>query len=242
MDLNTKLNLDFKKIVFICLSVIVLIMVSLGCYLYFFNDKTDVETLPPDRELVEEELVVEEEVEIEPEEQNHVVSKLFAYVTEVRDLCTRFEYKIQVGMGADATESFLKAGYNAVYFDLNNKVIISPADVKVGDSIIVYATGKYTVGNLDAEIIAKGDNSTYNYGVLTTVEKKSVTTNIWTLSSGVDRLYISENTTVIDAYTGKNIQNIGLMRIGDKVLYKGVLEQTDLGNLFRCTEVIVFSK
>lgn len=240
MDFNSRFNFDFKKTV-ITVGIILLCLV-VGIFVYINSRSIEepvVEPLP-NRDLVVDNTPIDTEIEVV--EQKKTVGKLIATVKNIRDLSTRIEYDIEVGLGENKTPSIVKATGVTVFYDFYKDKMINPGDIKVGDIIVIYATGKYTVGNLEAEVIAIGDDTSYNYGKLTAINSGNDGSYIWTLDGGMDKLVISKDTTAINGFTGMPLENKGLLQLKDKVLFKGSMEQTDLGNIYTCSEVITFGK
>lgn len=239
MDFNSRFNFDFKKTV-ITVGVIFLCLI-VGIFIYINSrsiEEPAVET--PNRDLVVDNTPIDKEIEVV--EQKKTVGKLIATVKNIRDLSVRIEYDIEVGLGENKTPSIVKATSKTVFYDFYKDKMVNPGDIKVGDTIVIYATGKYTVGNLEAEVIAIGDDTSYNYGKLTAINTGDKNSYIWTLDGGMDKLVVSENTKAINGITGETLENRGLLQLKDKVLFKGSMEQTDLGNIYDCSEVITFGK
>lgn len=236
MDFNSKLNFDYKKTIIGIGIILLCLIVGIVIFISSRNIEEPIEDTTPNRELVVDNTPIDTEIEVV--EQDDIVSRLIATVKNIRDLSVRIEYDIEVGLGENKTPSIVKATSKTVFYDFDLGKIVNPSDVKVGDTIVIYATGKYTVGNLDAEVIAIGDDTSYNYGKLTAINTNGNDSYIWTLDGGMEKLVVSEDSIVIDGYTGEMIENKRLMQLKDKVLYKGPMEQSDLGNIYDCTEVV----
>ena len=238
MNLNSKLNsnFSFKKIVLIILVVLLCVLVGIGFYLGTRNIDEPVEEVP-DRTLVPDNNPVKEEIPKEVE-QTEAISKLTAKILKKRDLSTRMEFDIEVGVGENKTTSIVKATSSTTFFDLGSLRVINPSDVQVEDTIILYATGKYNVGNLSAEVIAIGEDTSYSFDRVISVNSNGEDSYIWVLKNSIDRLYVDKNTVITNGYTGEGIYDSNILKVGEKVLFKGTIEVTDKGNIIHCTEII----
>ena len=195
----------------------------MGIFIYINSrsiEEPAVET--PNRDLVVDNTPIDKEIEVV--EQKKTVGKLIATVKNIRDLSVRIEYDIEVGLGENKTPSIVKATSKTVFYDFYKDKMVNPGDIKV------------------AEVIAIGDDTSYNYGKLTAINTGDKNSYIWTLDGGMDKLVVSENTKAINGITGETLENRGLLQLKDKVLFKGSMEQTDLGNIYDCSEVITFGK
>lgn len=240
MEFNSRFNFDFKKTVITAICVLLCLVIGIVIFIASRNIEEPVVEDLPNRDLVVDNTPIDTEIEVI--EQKKTVGRLIATIKNIRDLSTRIEYDIEVGLGENKTPSIVVAKSHTVFYDFYMNKIINPSDIKVGDTIVIYATGKYTVGNLEAEVIALGDDTSYSYGKLTAINNSTDGSYIWTLDGGLDKLIISDDTGVIDGYTGMPIQNKRLMQANDKVLYKGEMKQSDLGNIYNCSDVITFGK
>ena len=241
MDLNSRLNLpeiSYKKAIVIGIVIILCLIVGIAIYI---SSRT------PEEPIVNEdknfELVVDSEPIItEPldTEQEDIVGRVIATITKIRDFGTRIEYDIEVGLVENKTPSIVKANSKTVFYDMSTKKVINPSSIVEGDVIQVFATGKYTIGNLSAMLICKGDDTSYNYGEVIAINSNDSKSFIWTLDGIADKLYVGAECVFRNGYTGDIVQNHNTMQLNDKILYKGSMEQTDIGNVYYCEEIITF--
>ena len=238
MDLNSQLNTNFsfKKILIIVLVVLVCVLIGIGLYLGFREVEEPI-TVEPDRTLVPDTNPIKDAPPKEVE-QVEALSKMVVHILKKRDLSTRIEYDIEVGLGENKTSSIVKATSSTVFFDLGSKKVINPNDIREKDTVVLYATGKYTVGNLSAELIGLGDDTSYSFARVIGVNSEGEASYIWSLKNSVDRLYVDKTTVITNGYTGDPIYDSNLLKVGEKVLFKGTVEVTEKGNFIHCTEII----
>lgn len=240
MDFNTN-RLSTKKIVIISLALI-LIFLIIGICIYLNNrtivEEPIIEDTPPTIIVDSDPLIIEPDAV----EQSKTVGKLIAYVKNIRDLSTRIEYDIEVGLGENTTSSIVKATGNTAFFDFSTKSVAFSSDVKVGSSLVIYSTGNYNVGDLSAKAICLGTETSYNYGEIVSINSQSDGSYIWTIEGMDDKLLVDSNCILYDAYTKGTAINMGEIEKKDKLLYKGDLVTTDIGNVYRCDEIIILGK
>ena len=238
MDLNSQLNsgVSFKKILIIVVVVLLCVLIGIGVYIGT-RDVDEPVIEEPDRTLVPDENPIKTDTPKEVE-QVEALSKLVAKITKKRDLSTRIEFDIEVGAGESKTTSIVKATSSTTFFDLGSLKVINPSDIRVEDTVILYATGKYTVGNLSAEVIALGTDTSYSFGKVISVNSNGESSYIWSLQNTSDKLYIDGNTVMKNGYTGNAFFDSNLLKVGEKILFKGTMKVTDIGNVIYCTEII----
>ena len=238
MDL--KYFISEKKGLIIVLSVILLIAIC-GCLYFIFRTPKEEPVIENNESVVVEEPIEDNTEDIEEISQDSVVSVLKAYVTNIRDLSVRIEYDVKIGMGDAAVDSVVTANTNTVFYDLNKKQLISTADITVGSNIVVYGIGNYTVGNLKANVIALGEDTSYNYSEVYKIQINDDGSYLWFLNNTSDKLLVSKDCDIVDAYTGNNILNLSGIQSNSKVLYKYAPDFTitDMCNIYNCEEVIV---
>lgn len=239
MNLNSQLNSgsNFKKILGIALVVLVCLLIGIGLYIGTVGVDEPVSEAP-DRTLVPDENPIPSDT---PQEvlQSETIGQLYAVITNKRDLSTRIEYDIEIGVGENKTSSVVKATSSTVFFDFGSKRIINPGDVRIGDNVIVYATGKHNVGNLSAAVIGLGTDTTYSYGSVIAINAEGESSYIWTLRNTYDKLYVDSNTVITNGYTGASVTQSNILKVDEKLLFKGSVQVTDMGNIIYCTEIIV---
>lgn len=230
---NSKLK---YYIIFGCITFILLVIFIV--YLCLPNKVID-EPIVEDigvEEFIEEEI----EEEVKEVEQDETVNLLKAFITDKRNLSYKYIYEILVGTGEAQTSSLVTADKNTVFLDLNTKKIINPEDVGVGETIILYATGKYTASNLTAAVICKGNDTSYRFATLNKYEGSMEDCKLTLMNSG-DVLLVNSNTNIINGLSGGTIVGLAELSTNMKLLYKYSpdFEITDKGNIYTCTEIIV---
>ena len=115
MDLNSQLNTNFsfKKILIIVLVVLVCVLIGIGLYLGFREVEEPI-TVEPDRTLVPDTNPIKDAPPKEVE-QVEALSKMVVHILKKRDLSTRIEYDIEVGLGENKTSSIVKATSSTVF-------------------------------------------------------------------------------------------------------------------------------
>ena len=239
MDLNTG-DKNYKKLIIGIVVCIVVLIVGIGIYLASRDIEEPVIEEPKDSVIVVDKTPINTEPVVV--EQDKTISRLIATVKNIRDLSTRLEMDILVGLDDKATESMVKATSKVVCVDIAKKLIINPSEIKVGDNIILYATGKYTIGNLDAYCIGLGSDTSYGYGAVTAINSHGSNSQIWTIDGIDEKLLVEKECVIIDGFTGNELDNDGILQVHERVLFKGVYSQTDVGAIYTCTEIIRLGK
>lgn len=242
MGLNTRFSLEDnkKKIIIGLLIVLVCLIIGICIYMNTRTVNQPNDTTEPDRTLVVDNNPLPEEPPVV--EQDDIVSQLKAKITNVIDYSTKIEYQIEINVGDEVKTSLLKATTNTLFVDLVNKKIINPSEVTKGSDIILYATGKYEIGDLSAQIIGIGDDTSYNFGKLTAINTNDSNSYIWTLDNMSERVLVSLDTLLIDGYSGEEIENLKIPQVNDKFLFKGSIQETNIGSVYVCDELIRLGK
>lgn len=242
MNLNNKLNsIDFKdKKVYIPIIILVLMIILILCFVFLKKPEEApiVDSVKNTPEItVEDEPLIED---IEEVPQDTTVSIFKAYINHIRDLSVRIEYDIKVGVGDSAVDSVVVANGNTVFYNLDTQKIVVPNNIVEGSNVVLYATGNYNAGNLIANVICLGEDTSYRYGELNNIENQE-NYYLWNINNTSDRLYVNSDCKVIDGYTGSEILNKGIIEPNSKILYKYEPEYdiTDKGNIYHCNEVII---
>ena len=239
MDFNLN-DKKYNKIVFIIFAVIVLIVGGICIYLTTRDIEEPVVEKPVDTTIVVDKTPINTEPVIV--EQDETIGRLVATIKSITDLSTRFEFDISVGLGDKATDSRMKATSKVICVDIAKKLIINPSELKVGDNIVLYATGKYTIGNLDAYCIGRGTDTSYGYGTVTAINSNGSNSQIWTIDGISEKLIVDKECVLVDGYTGYELENDGLLQVNERVLFKGDYAQSDIGGVYTCTEIIRLGK
>lgn len=239
MDFN--LNDDRRKWVIFGI-VVVLIFVVVGALFFLFNDTEEkplvedvkVETPSSESRPIDKQEVVE---------QTDVVSLSKVKVISVSDLSTVFIIKVQMGLGDNVKEVSVNADINTVFYNINRKEVISPNELKTGDTIMLYSSGNSTTGLLNAHLICVGEDTGFRYDVLKSIEGSKESGYICTLYNTEDTLKVDKNTKVVSGYINIDIPTMNAVSKGSKVLYKynPDFEITSTGNVYTCTEIVVFA-
>ena len=218
----------------------IFLLIIIGLIVYLCLPKQD--KIEPEIEDLPIEDIVEEELEVEEKEvsQDETVNLLRAFITDKRNLSYKYIYEILVGSGESKTNSLVTADKNTVFFDLNDKIVINPEGVNIGETIILYAKGKYTASNLTAAVICKGSDTSYRYAILDKYEGTMSNCKLTLLDSG-DTLLINSNTNIINGLSGGTITGLPELSSNDRLLYKYLpeFEITEKGNVYTCSEIIV---
>lgn len=178
-------------------------------------------------------------------EQTDVVSVSKATIIEVSDLSTMCMLKVSIGVGELASEVMVEADIDTTFFDLNSKGTISPNMLKEGDKIILYSSGNSNLGNIKAHFVGVGDDTSYSYGVLKSVKGTQADGFECELEDVIDTLRVNQDTKIISGYlNSSSIPSMSVVKEGSKLLYKYVpeFEITAKGNVYTCTEIIVFTQ
>lgn len=173
--------------------------------------------------------------------QSNVVSLYKAKVKQIIDYSTTIEYVLGVGID-NSNEIHIVANSNTSFIDLKSKSIVTPKTVSEGSDIVVYVNGNVIANDLTAIAILIGDDTSYSYAKIVSIEDYNNEGYLWEIENTTDRLYVGkENCNVIDAYTGAEILNMGLVKENNKVLYisNPDFEISENGNIYYCNEVIV---
>ena len=133
MDFNSRFNFDFKKTVITVGIVLLCLVVGIFVYINSRSIEEPVVEPLPNRDLVVDNTPIDTEIEVV--EQKKTVGKLIATVKNIRDLSTRIEYDIEVGLGENKTPSIVKATGVTVFYDFYKDKMINPGDIKVGDTV-----------------------------------------------------------------------------------------------------------
>ena len=241
MDFNNKFNgREFnKKNILIILGIILLLGFLVFSYFYFQKPEEVVEPNIETPTIIEK--VIEEDDESIEVPQEETFGVLKANVFAIRDLSTKIEYDIKVGVNENMIDSRAVANSKTSFIDLNKKVLINPSSILVGSEVVVYGVGNYNVGNLTASLIALGSDTSYRYGELTGITGDLEQGYEYTLSNITDKLKVSANCVIYDSFLGEEITSMDLIKPGDKVLFKydSDFEIMPYGNLYTCTEIIV---
>ena len=109
----------------IAVLAVILIVIVIGVIIFINNRNIEEPPIEDDSSTI---IIDSTPIVVEPEavEQKKTVGKLIAYVKNVRDLSTRIEYDIEVGLGENTTSSIVKATGNTVFFDFGTKGIAYP--------------------------------------------------------------------------------------------------------------------
>jgi hypothetical protein len=239
MDFNLG-DKKFNKVIVIIFVAIALLIGGICIYLTTRDIEEPVVEQPEDTTIVVDKTPINTEPVIV--EQDETIGCLAATVKTIKDLSTRLEFDISVGLGDKATDSRMKATSKVVCVDIAKKLIINPSEIKVGDNIIVYATGKYTVGDLDAYCIGLGTDASYGYGTVTAINSNGPNSQIWTIDGISDKLIVHKDCVLIDGFTGNELFNDGILQVNERILFKGEYAQSDIGGVYTCTEIIRLGK
>lgn len=241
MNFNSRFNASGfnKRNIFIIIGVVVLLIALIFGYSYFNKPDEVVEKPSETPDTIEEIIIEENEVVETPQEETFGVLK--ATVFEIRDLSTKIEYGIKVGVGENIVDSRAVANSKTSFIDLNKKSLVNPSSVLIGSEVVIYGIGNYNVGNLTASLIALGSDTTYRYGELSSIVGDLEQGYEYTLSNITDKLKVSANCVIYDSFLGEEITSMDLIKPGDKVLFKydSDFEIMPYGNLYTCTEIIV---
>ena len=239
MDFN--LNDDRRKWIIFGV-VVVLILLIVGALFFLFNDTEEkplvedvtVETPNSESKPIEKQDVVE---------QTDVVGLSKVKVISVSDLSTLFVIKVQMGLGENVKEVSVNADINTVFYNINRKEVMSPNELRTGDTIMLYSSGNSTTGLLKAHLICVGEDTGYRYDVLKSVDGSKESGYICSLYNTEDTLKIDKNTKVVSGYINIDIPTMNAVSKGSKILYKYSpdFEITPTGNVYTCTEVVVFA-
>lgn len=241
MDFNNKFNereLN-KKNILIILGIILLLGVLVFSYFYFQKPEEVVEPNIETPNIIEEVIEEDEELVEVPQEDTFWVLK--ANVFAIRDLSTKIEYDIKVGVNENMIDSRAVANSKTSFIDLNKKVLINPSSILVGSEVVIYGVGNYNVGNLTASLVALGSDTSYRYGELKGIIGDLEQGYEYTLSNIPDKLKISTDCKIYDSASGYEVTSMDLIKVGDRVLFKydPNFDIMPYGNLYTCTEVIV---
>lgn len=173
--------------------------------------------------------------------QSNVVSLYRAKVKKIIDYSTTLEYILSVGLD-NSNEIHIIANSKTSFIDLKSKSVVTPKAVSEGSDIVVYVNGNVIANDLTAIAILIGDDTSYSYAKIVSIEDYNNEGYLWEIENTTDRLYVGkEDCNVIDAYTGTDILNMGLIKENNKVLYisNSDFEISEDGNIYYCSEVIV---
>lgn len=241
MNFNNKFNgNEFKKKNILIIGIIVFLLVGLVfSYFYFQKPKDNVEPNKETPNIIEEVIEDEEEPIEMPQEETFGVLK--ANVFEIRDLSTKIEYGIKVGVNEAMIDSRALANSKTSFIDLNKKTLINPSSILVGSEVVIYGVGNYNVGNITASLIALGSDTSYRYGELSGIIGDLEQGYEYTLSNITDKLKISADCKVYDSALGEEVTSMDLIKVGDRLLFKYApdFEIMPYGNLYTCTEIVV---
>ena len=233
--MNFLYELGYKKIIII--GLVILICLVGGIFIYMNSQEVEepvVEKEPTNIVIDYEPIVIEPEVV----EQKESVSKVLAYVTAVRDIGNYVDYDIEVGLGEETTPSTVRATSGTVFYSMDEKRMLLPSEVKVGNSVIVHAIGSYKMGNLKAKAICVGTDADYTFAKVLAVNSNSDGSYTWKIE-GMDNLLLVDSDCVLyDAYAETNFKNMGKMQIGHKILYKGDVITEPNNEYIKCTEIV----
>lgn len=241
MDFNNKFNgNDFSKKRILIVIIALFLVVGLA-FIYFYFQKPE-EVVEPNIETpnIVEEVIEEDDEPIEvPQEETFGVLK--ANVFAIRDLSTKIEYDIKVGVNENMVDSHAVANSKTSFIDLNKKVLINPSSILVGSEVVIYGVGNYNVGNLTASLVALGSDTSYRFGELKGIVGDLEQGYEYTLSNIPDKLKISADCKIYDSASGYEVTSMDLIKVGDRVLFKygSDFDIMPYGNLYTCTEVIV---
>lgn len=234
-------NNDRKKL--IIFGIIAVCIILIICVLFFLSNNTE------DKPLVDDVKVESPNSETKPIEQKEEIKQVEVVglskvkVISVSDLSTVFVIKVQSGLGENVKEVSVNADINTIFYNLNTKETMSPNELKEGDSIMLYSSGNSTTGLLKAHLICLGDDTTFRYGVIESIEGSKETGFICKLSNTEDTLKVENSTSIVGGYLNTSIPSMGVVSKGSKILYKynPEFEITSTGNIYNCTEVVVFA-
>ena len=233
--MNFLYETGYKKIIIIGLVILVALVV--GIFIYMNNQEVEepvVEAPPTNIVLDYEPIVIEPEVV----EQKNSVSKVIAYVTAVRDIGNYVDYDLEVGLGENTTSSTVRASGGTVFYSMDEKRMLLPSEVKVGNSVIVHALGSYKIGNLNAKAICVGTDTGYTFAKVLAINSNPDGSYTWKIEGMDNLLVVDSNCVLYDAYAETTFKNMGKMQIGHKILYKGDVITEPNSEYVKCTEVV----
>lgn len=193
----------------------------------------------------EDEIVVIEDnnnndlIEIPQEEVMHMYK---ATIKSVGDLSLSYVYDISIGMGDHATPSKVTTNINTIYFDFNEKKMCNTSKIMEGSNVVLYAKGNYVAGDLVASLIGLGDDMSYTFGITEMKQDMGNGNYLCTIQGENTILSIGKDCVLINGINGYDIFDYSIVDSNSKILYKYYpdFEITDSGNLYYCSEIIVF--
>ncbi len=231
---NSKLK--YYVIIGVVIFILIIAIVLYMCLSKVDKTEPEIEDIPID-DFIEEEVVVEEK-EVKQEE---TVNLLKAFITDKRNLSYKYIYEILIGSGESQSKSLVTADKNTVFLDLNTKTTINPSNIGIGETIILYATGKYTASNLMASVICKGSDTSYRYAIIDKWNGESLKDCEFILTNSKDKLIVNSDTNIINGLSGGSVVGLAEISYNTKILYKynPNFEITNEGNIYTCSEIIL---
>ena len=247
MDLNDLIDNSSgsgkKKMLMIILICSVLVIFTVICLTFFMGKPEEVSDpiveVDPMAEIPKETIEPEKEVK-----QEEVVTLLKARVVGVTDLSTIFRYEVSVGNGDNVTLTTVEANTQTEFINLETKKSMLPSEIVDGDTIILYSTGNYNVGDLSAKLIGVGDDTSYRFATIVDIESDEERNYTYSLSNTTDKLYVPKGCSVYSFHSGDQIRDMVLLHEGNNILYKYLpeFEITENGNIYTCYDMIAFDK